>query len=468
MSWFSSSKGVRIEVDSMGEVEVPSSCYWGAQTQRSLHHFDIGNDVMPRELIRAFGLLKKAAAMTNESLGKLPPEKAELIKRAADEVIEGKLDEHFPLRIWQTGSGTQTNMNSNEVIANRAIELAGGKMGSKSPIHPNDHVNMSQSSNDTFPTAMHIAATERLTHHLIPAVIDLRDAIDAKRRQYNDIVKIGRTHLQDAVPLSIGQEFSGYVAQLDAAISNVDATLPQLKQLALGGTAVGTGLNTHPDFAEMAANNIAALTDISFVSAENKFAALAAHDAIVMASGALKTLACALMKIANDIRWLASGPRCGLGELILPENEPGSSIMPGKVNPTQCEAITMVCAQVLGNDAGIGFAGTQGNFELNVYKPMMIHNLLHSIRLIGDASIAFRQFCIEGLEVNEPKIKEYCEQSLMLVTALNQVIGYDKAAEIAKKAYKDGSSLKTATLALGYLTAEQFDEHVKPENMISP
>lgn len=462
------STSFRTESDSMGTIEVQSDRYWGAQTQRSLHHFNIGLDVMPRELIRAFGLLKKAAAQTNLVLGKLPEDKAALISQAADEVIAGTLDEHFPLRIWQTGSGTQTNMNSNEVIANRAIEMAGGEMGSKSPIHPNDHVNMSQSSNDTFPTAMHIAATERLVHHLLPAIKTLRDALEAKRVNFEGIIKIGRTHLQDAVPLSLGQEFSGYVAQLDAAMANIEHCLPQLKALALGGTAVGTGLNTHPEFAQRSADAIAQLTGIDFVSAENKFAALAAHDAIVMASGALKTLAVAILKIANDIRWLASGPRCGLGELRLPENEPGSSIMPGKVNPTQCEAITMVCAQVLGNDAGIGFAGSQGNFELNVYKPMMIHNLLHSIRLLGDASLAFTAFCVTGIEANLDRITHYLEQSLMLVTALNQVIGYDKAAAIAKKAYQDGSSLKQAAVALGYLSEAEFDQHVRPEAMITP
>jgi fumarate hydratase, class II len=383
-------------------------------------------------------------------------------------VIAGTLDEHFPLRIWQTGSGTQTNMNVNEVISNRAIELAGGVMGSKKPIHPNDDVNLSQSSNDTFPAAMHIAASEQLTHHLIPALVALRHAFVTKQQEFADIVKIGRTHLQDAVPLTLGQEFSGYIAQLDAALHSVTYVLLGLRELALGGTAVGTGINTHPHFADKVAKVIAELTGIDFISAHNKFAALAAHDAIVMASGALKTLACALMKIANDIRWLASGPRCGLGELTLPENEPGSSIMPGKVNPTQCEALTMVCVQVLGNDAAIGFAGTQGNFELNVYKPVMIHNLLHSIRLLGDACHSFREFAIEGLQANREKIAHDVAQSLMLVTALNPAIGYDKAAAIAKKAFKEGTNLKTACLALGYLTAAEFDQALNPAEMVYP
>jgi len=383
-------------------------------------------------------------------------------------VIAGSLDSHFPLRIWQTGSGTQTNMNVNEVISNRAIELAGGVLGSKTPIHPNDDVNMSQSSNDTFPTAMNIAATEEIIHSLVPAIVALRHALHTKQQAFSDIVKIGRTHLQDAVPLTLGQEFSGYVAQLDQAIHNITVMLPGLKELALGGTAVGTGLNTHPEFAEKVAKHIAELTEINFITAPNKFAALACHDAIVMASGALKTLACSLLKIANDIRWLASGPRCGLGELTLPENEPGSSIMPGKVNPTQCEALTMVCAQVIGNDAGIGFAGSQGNFELNVYKPMMIHNLLHSIRLLADSCASFREFAIDGLEANRDKIADNVAQSLMLVTALNPVIGYDKAAAIAKKAFKDGTNLKTACLALGYLTEDEFDKALNPAEMVHP
>jgi fumarate hydratase class II len=459
---------IRLEQDSMGSIEVPNDRYWGAQTARSLHHFAIGFDLMPREMIRAFGIVKKAAAVTNHELGKLDKSKLDLICQAADEVISGALDEHFPLRIWQTGSGTQTNMNVNEVISNRAIEIASGVLGSKKPIHPNDDVNMSQSSNDTFPTAMNIAAYEQIIHHLVPAIVALRHALVAKQEAYSGIVKIGRTHLQDAVPLTLGQEFSGYVAQLDAALHNITYVLLGLRELALGGTAVGTGLNTHPEFASKVAKHIAEITGIDFISAHNKFAALAAHDPIVMASGALKTLACALMKIANDIRWLASGPRCGLGELSLPENEPGSSIMPGKVNPTQCEALTMVCVQVMGNDAAIGFAGSQGNFELNVFKPVMIHNLLHSIRLLGDSCHSFRKFAIEGLSANEDKIAEDVSRSLMLVTALNPVIGYDKAANIAKKAYKDGTDLKTACLALGYLSAEEFDAALNPAEMVNP
>lgn len=463
-----SNSTTRLEQDSMGTITVANDRYWGAQTERSLHHFAIGFDVMPRELIRAFGIVKKASALTNFELAKLDKSKMELICKAADEVIEGKLDEHFPLRIWQTGSGTQTNMNINEVISNRAIEIAGGVIGSKKPIHPNDDVNMSQSSNDTFPTAMYIAASEQITHHLVPALVSLRHAFVKKQEEFYDIVKIGRTHLQDAVPLTLGQEFSGYIAQLDAALHNITYVLLGLRELALGGTAVGTGLNTHPQFADKVAKHIAELTGIDFISAHNKFAALAAHDPIVMASGALKTLACALMKIANDIRWLASGPRCGLGELTLPENEPGSSIMPGKVNPTQCEALTMVCVQVMGNDAAITIAGSQGNFELNVFKPVMIHNLLHSIRLLGDACRSFREFAIEGLQANRDTIANDVAQSLMLVTALNPVIGYDKAAAIAKKAYKEGTNLKTACLALGYLTEAEFDNAVDPAAMVKP
>ncbi len=463
-----SNSPTRSEQDSMGTIEVSNDRLWGAQTERSLHHFAIGDDVMPRPLIRAFGIVKKASALTNFELGKLDKTKMDLICKAADEVISGKLDDHFPLRIWQTGSGTQTNMNINEVISNRAIELAGGVIGSKKPIHPNDDVNMSQSSNDTFPTAMHIAASEQITHHLVPALIALRHAFVKKQEEFNDIVKIGRTHLQDAVPLTLGQEFSGYIAQLDAALHNITYVLLGLRELALGGTAVGTGLNTHPQFAVKVAKHIAELTGIEFITAHNKFAALAAHDPIVMASGALKTLACALMKIANDIRWLASGPRCGLGELTLPENEPGSSIMPGKVNPTQCEALTMVCVQVMGNDATITFAGSQGNFELNVFKPVMIHNLLHSIRLLGDSCGTFREFAIEGLQANRDTIANDVAQSLMLVTALNPVIGYDKAAAIAKKAYKEGTDLKTACLALGYLSAAEFDRAVDPAAMVKP
>ncbi len=458
----------RTESDSIGNIEVDSSRYWGAQTERSLHHFAIGHDRMPREMVRALGILKKSCAMTNQALEKLPQDKAKLIYQAADEVIEGKLDEHFPLKIWQTGSGTQTNMNSNEVISNRAIEIAGGQIGSKNPIHPNDHVNMSQSSNDTFPTAMHIAAVESITHQLLPNLNQLETALQQKMKKFESIVKIGRTHLQDAVPLTLGQEFSGYCAQLKAVSKQVKQSLLPLYELALGGTAVGTGLNTHPKFAVMAAQHIADITQLPFVSAENKFASLAAHDAIVTCSGTLKTLACALMKIANDLRWLASGPRCGLGELTLPTNEPGSSIMPGKVNPTQCEAITMVCTQVMGNDATIGFAGSQGNFELNVYKPVMIHNLLHSIRLLSDSMHCFTVFCVDGLSANEDRIQHFLKNSLMLVTALNPVIGYDNAAKIAKKAFQDGSNLKTATLALGLLSDEEFDHAVDPKKMTTP
>jgi fumarate hydratase class II len=458
----------RIESDSMGNIPVPADRYYGAQTARSLIHFAIGHDVMPRELIRAFGILKKSAALVNADLGKLPPELATLIAQAADEVIAGKLDDHFPLRIWQTGSGTQTNMNSNEVISNRSIEISGGVMGSKKPVHPNDHVNMSQSSNDTFPTAMHIAAAEQLVHRLIPAVTQLRQALHAKSIEFNDIIKIGRTHLMDAVPLTLGQEFSGYVMQLDEDLKRLRQSLDSIYELALGGTAVGTGLNTHPEFAERGARKIAELTGLPFVSAPNKFAALAAHDALVSASGALKTLACSLMKIANDIRWLGSGPRCGLGELQLPENEPGSSIMPGKVNPTQSEAMTMVCAQVLGNDAAIGFAGSQGNFELNVFKPVIIHNFLHSVRLLADASELFTGHCVRGIVPNRKTISSYLERSLMLVTALSPVVGYDKAAKIAHNAHHNGTTLKEAAIELGYISAEDFDRAVRPEKMLAP
>ncbi|HAT1771103.1 TPA: class II fumarate hydratase [Legionella pneumophila] len=458
----------RIETDSMGEIEVPSDKYWGAQTERSLHHFNIGKDIMPREVTHAFGILKKAAALTNLELGKLPKDKADLIIQAAEEVSKGLLDEHFPLHVWQTGSGTQSNMNANEVISNRAIELAGGTMGSKSPIHPNDHVNMSQSSNDTFPTAMHIAAALAFNGKLLPAVRNLRDVFAAKMDVFKDIIKIGRTHLQDAVPLTLGQEFSGYVAQLDACIHRLEEVLPELYELAAGGTAVGTGLNTHPQFAVKVAEHIAKITKLPFVTAPNKFAALASHEALVHAHGAMKTLACALMKIANDIRWLASGPRCGIGELIIPENEPGSSIMPGKVNPTQCEAMTMVCAQVLGNDTAVGIADSQGNFELNVFKPVIIFNVLHSLNLLADSCHSFQEFCAEGIEPNRPVIDYYLHHSLMLVTALNQHIGYDKAAKIAKTAHHDNISLQEAAVKLGILTAEQFAQFVKPEKMISP
>ncbi|HUN58370.1 MAG TPA: class II fumarate hydratase [Candidatus Binataceae bacterium] len=458
----------RTETDSMGAIEVPANHYWGAQTARSLIHFAIGHDLMPRSVIRAIGILKKAAAEANRELGKMPAEKADLIVRAANEVIEGKLDAEFPLRIWQTGSGTQTNMNANEVISNRAIELAGGQMGTKNPVHPNDHVNMSQSSNDTFPTAMHIAAAEELHHRLLPALQTLLESLVRKQRELNDIVKIGRTHLMDAVPLTLGQEFSGYIAQLEQDTARIKMVLPDIMELAIGGTAVGTGLNTHPDFDKKCAAHIAEITHLPFKAALNKFAALAAHDALVMASGALKTLACSLTKIANDIRWMGSGPRCGIGELSLPENEPGSSIMPGKVNPTQSEAMTMVCVQVLGNDAAIGFAGSQGNFELNVYKPVIIHNLLHSITLLSDACVLFAEHCVDGIRPNVAQINRYVEQSLMLVTALNPHIGYDKAAKVAKLAHEKGTTLREACLELGYLTGDQFDAIVVAEKMIRP
>ncbi len=461
------SKQTRTETDSMGAIEVPADSYWGAQTQRSLHHFNIGDDKMPREMIRALGILKKAAALVNEDLGKLSAEKARLITQASDEVIAGKLDSHFPLRVWQTGSGTQTNMNANEVISNRAIEIAGGVMGSKSPVHPNDDVNMSQSSNDTFPTAMYIAAAEQW-QKLIPAVQQVRDAIAAKAEAFKDVVKIGRTHLQDATPLTVGQEMSGWANLLERDIQRLQAVQPELLELAIGGTAVGTGLNSHPEFAERAAKKIAELTQLPFKSHPNKFAALSAHDELVFASGALKTLAVSLMKIANDIRWLASGPRCGLGELVLPENEPGSSIMPGKVNPTQSEAMTMVSVQVFGNDVAITMAGSQGHFELNVYKPVMIHNLLHSIRLIHDACHGFVEFCINGIELNRDQIDHYLKNSLMLVTALNPHIGYDKAAKIAKHAHQKKISLREAAVELGFLTGEDFDKFVKPEEMTHP
>ncbi len=458
----------RTETDSMGAIDVPADRYWGAQTQRSLHHFHIGDDHMPEAVITAMAVLKKAAALVNEDLGKLSAEKAALIVQAADEIVAGKHPDEFPLYVWQTGSGTQTNMNVNEVISNRVIELAGGEMGSKKPVHPNDDVNMSQSSNDTFPTAMHIAAVDRLVHALAPSVLGLREALAAKAEEFAGIVKIGRTHLQDAVPLTLGQEFSGYVAQLDADLARLDLVLPGLYELAIGGTAVGTGINTHPEFAERCAAKIAELTGLPFVSAPNKFAALAAHDGLVMASGAVKTLAVSLMKIANDIRWLASGPRAGLGELVLPENEPGSSIMPGKVNPTQSEAMTMVCVQVLGNDTTIGIAGSQGNFELNVFKPVMIFNFLHSVAILTDACDRFREFAIEGVEADEEQIAEYVSTSLMLVTALNPHIGYDNAAKIAKHAHQRKTNLREAALELGLLTEEQFDAWLRPEDMTRP
>jgi fumarate hydratase class II len=458
----------RTESDSMGKIEVPADRYYGAQTARSLIHFAIGKDTMPPELIRSFGILKKAAALVNLDLGKLSPEKTKLIVQAADEVISGKLHDHFPLRIWQTGSGTQTNMNVNEVISNRAIESAGGEMGSKKPIHPNDDVNMSQSSNDTFPTAMNIAAATETARELLPAVKKLRDALDAKAKEFAGIVKIGRTHLQDATPLTLGQEFSGYVSLLDRDGARIAVALDGLYDLAIGGTAVGTGLNAHPEFAARAARKIAELTGLPFRSHPNKFAALSAHDELVFASGSLKTLAASLMKIANDIRWLASGPRCGLGELTLPENEPGSSIMPGKVNPTQSEAVTMVAVQVMGNDAAIGMAGSQGNFELNVFKPVMIFNYLQSVELLTDACDSFVDHCITGIEANREQIDRYVHNSLMLVTALAPKIGYDNAAQVAKAAHKAHISLREAALKLGYVTGEEFDAIVKPEDMTHP
>jgi fumarate hydratase class II len=458
----------RMESDSMGEIPVPNDRYYGAQTARSLIHFDIGDDLMPKEVIHAFGVLKKACALVNQDLGKLPADKADLIVRAADEVARGALDDHFPLRVWQTGSGTQSNMNVNEVISNRAIEMAGGVPGSKKPVHPNDHVNMSQSSNDTFPGAMSIAAALETERALLPAVETLRQALEKKAREFHAIVKIGRTHLMDATPLTLGQEFSGYVALLEADLRRLKTVLPDLAELALGGSAVGTGLNTHPEFAGRVAKKIAELTGYPFVSAPNKFAALSAHDALVMASGALRTLAVSLMKIANDLRWLGSGPRCGLGEITLPENEPGSSIMPGKVNPTQCEAMTMVCVQVMGNDAAIGFAGSQGNFELNVFKPVMIFNYLHSVRLLGDACRSFVEHCVVGIEPNRERIAHFLRDSLMLVTALNQKIGYDKAAQIAKTAHKEHATLRATAIKLGYLTGEEFDATVRPEEMTHP
>jgi fumarate hydratase class II len=458
----------RVETDSLGEMKVPADRYYGAQTARSLDNFKIGGERMPRELIRAFGVLKKAAALVNRELGILPPEKADLIVRAADEVIAGGLDDHFPLVVWQTGSGTQTNMNVNEVISNRAIELAGGVMGSKKPVHPNDDVNKAQSSNDTFPTAMHIAAVEAIESRLVPSLTLLRDALDAKAIEYAGIIKIGRTHLMDATPLTLGQEFSGYVQQLTNGLARLRAALPRLSELALGGTAVGTGLNTHPEFAARSAAKITELSGRSFVSAPNKFEALATHDALVETSGGLRALAVSLFKIANDLRWMGSGPRAGFGELLLPANEPGSSIMPGKVNPTQCEAMTMVCVQVMGNDAAVGFAGASGNFELNVYKPVIIHNVLQSVRLLADACDSFREHCVAGLEPNRDAIEQHLRNSLMLVTALNPHIGYDNAAKVAKKAFAEKLTLREATVALGLLTGEKFDEVVRPELMIKP
>jgi fumarate hydratase class II len=458
----------RSETDALGEVLVPQDAYYGATTMRSLRNFDIGTEKIPNEVIAAFAILKKAAALVNEELSLLPAEKTRLIVQAAEEIITGKLDEQFPLSVWQTGSGTHTNMNLNEVIANRAIELAGGKLGSKTPIHPNDDVNKSQSSNDTFPTAMHIAAVTAIKQNLLPAVESLVDLLQKKSDEFANIVKIGRTHLMDAVPLTLGQEFSGYATQVERGRQRVEQSLPHLYELAIGGTAVGTGLNTHPEYAVRVAKKIAELTGLPFVSATNKFEALAAHDAIVQTSGALKTLAVSLFKIANDIRWLASGPRCGIGEITLPANEPGSSIMPGKINPTQCEALTMIAAQVIGNDATIAFAGASGNFELNVYKPVIIYNLLQSVRLLGDGCRSFGEKCVAGIKANEPVIARYVENSLMLVTALNQHIGYDKAARIAKEAHAKGVTLKEAAVGLGILSAEKFDSIVIPEKMIAP
>lgn len=457
----------RVETDTMGQMQVEESRYWGAQTQRSIENFPIGQErfKMPRSIIRAMGILKKGAALANADLGELPRDKADLIVRAADEIIAGRLDDHFPLVVFQTGSGTQTNMNANEVIANRAIELAGGQLGSKDPVHPNDHVNRGQSSNDTFPTAMHIATVEELHRQLYPKVQQLRDTLAAKAEAYKDIVKVGRTHLQDATPITLGQEIGSWVAQIDYCLAEARHTEKGLYELAIGGTAVGTGLNAHPRFGDLAAAYFANETGFPFVSAANKFAALSAHDALVTTSAALRTLAGALMKMANDVRWLASGPRNGIGEIIIPENEPGSSIMPGKVNPTQSEALTMVAVQVFGNDAAVAFAGSQGNFQLNVFKPVMVYNVLTSIGLLGDACMAFNDNCAVGLEPNLPKIRHNLSINLMLVTALNRHIGYDKAAAIAKKAHKEGTSLKEAALALGYLTAEEYDRWVVPLDM---
>jgi len=459
---------MRIETDSMGKIEVPSDRYYGAQTARSLIHFDIGTETMPREIIRGMGILKKASALVNSELGLLSKDKKDLIIQSADEVIAGILDDHFPLRVWQTGSGTQSNMNTNEVIANRAIEIAGGQLGSKHPIHPNDHVNMGQSSNDTFPTAMHIAAVERIYDHLLPELTRLHDSIKKKCSEFQGIIKIGRTHLMDATPLTLEQEFSGYVQQLINGIERVKSCLPRLSQIALGGTAVGTGLNSHRDFAVNVAEKISSLTKRDFITAPNKFESLAAHDAVVEASGVMKTLACSLMKIANDIRWLGSGPRCSIGELTLPANEPGSSIMPGKVNPTQSEAMTMVAAQVIGNDTAIAVGGSSGNFELNVFKPVMIYNLLQSIQLLGDSCRSFNEHCISGINPNKPQIEAHLKNSLMLVTALNPHIGYDNAAKVAKKAHEENTTLKEAAIALKLLTAEEFDDKVRPEEMTGP
>jgi len=458
----------RIETDSMGEMKVPVEKYYGAQTARSLMNFKIGGEKFPPEFIRALAIVKKASALTNKELGILAQEKAELIVKAADEIIEGKLNDHFPLVIWQTGSGTQTNMNVNEVIANRAIEMAGGVMGSKKPIHPNDDVNKSQSTNDAFPTAMHISAVEEIHRKLIPMVKKLRDALQQKAGEFNDIIKIGRTHLMDATPLTLGQEFSGYAQQLTNGLERIEACLPRLYEIPLGGTAVGTGLNSHPEYAEKVAQKISEITGKPFKTARNKFESMAGKDAMVELHGVLKTIAASLMKIANDIRWLASGPRCGIGEINIPENEPGSSIMPGKVNPTQSEAMTMVCAQVFGNDVTVNFAGASGNFELNVFMPVIIFNVLQSIKLLADACESFADNCVVGITPNYERIKMHLDNSLMLVTALNPVIGYDNAAKVAKKAHKEGKTLKEAAVELGLLTPEKFDEVVNPEKMIGP
>ncbi len=458
----------RMESDSMGSIKVPSDKYYGAQTARSLMNFKIGGERFPAELIRALAIVKKAAALTNLGLGTLTKEKCDLILQAAEEVIEGKLNDHFPLVVWQTGSGTQTNMNVNEVISNRAIEISGGAMGSKKPIHPNDDVNKAQSTNDAFPTSIHVAAVEEIHRRLIPMVTKLRDALDEKAKAFRDIIKIGRTHLMDATPLTLGQEFSGYAHQLTRGLDRVNDSLKRLYEIPLGGTAVGTGLNTHPQYAVKVAVKISELTEKPFKTAENKFEAMAGKDALVEMHGILKTLAASLIKISNDIRWLGSGPRCGIGEISLPENEPGSSIMPGKVNPTQSEAMTMVCAQVFGNDVTVNFAGANGNFELNVFMPVIAFNVLQSIKLIADACESFTDNCVVGIEANEANIKKHLENSLMLVTSLNPVIGYDNAAKVAKKAHKENKTLKEVAIELGLLTSEKFDEVVRPEKMIGP
>lgn len=458
----------RIEKDSMGEIEVPANQYWGAQTQRSLQNFEIGRERFPREMLWALGIVKQSVAQVNSDLGLLDPDKTEVILQAAQEVIDGKLDDYFPLVVWQTGSGTQTNMNTNEVIANRAAEMLGGVLGSKEPIHPNDHINKSQSTNDAFPTAIHVAIVDRIRNHLVPEVTALRGAFSAKAEAFSDIVKTGRTHLMDATPLTLGQEFSGYAQQLTSALRAIDHVLPHLHELPIGGTAVGTGLNAHPEYADRAVAAISERTGIRFVSAPNKFEALGARDAIVEASGAFKLLASSLFKIANDIRWLGSGPRCGLGELFLPENEPGSSIMPGKVNPTQCEAMLMVCAQVIGNDTTIAFSGASGNFELNVFMPVIAYNALQSVRLLGDACRSFRTNCVVGIEPNRNQIEQYLRESLMLVTALNPHIGYDNAAQVAKKAHSEGKTLRQAALELEFLTEAEFDQIVDPGKMLGP